>query len=515
MRVWLPLSLLSLGVFFLILPAQSAPVKGAVAADHPLASEVGASVLKAGGNAVDAAIATVLALGVVQPTGSGLGGGGFALVVQKGKATVLDFRETAPAAATREMFLQGASSTKGGLAVAVPSEAFGLVELHRRFGRLDWVKVVMPAINLAKKGFTPGDHLKKGLLATPGMSMLFGENYQRLPLEKALRSLATSEGEHFRRGWVAEDIVAAVQAAGGILTKADLENYKVEERSALVGHYEGYTVWTMPSPSSGGTALLELLGATEGVSRVHCEVEAAKHAMARRALTGGDGVSNTIDPARIAAIRADCGDHTFAPDHYGAMITPAVDGGTAHISVIDGEGLAVALTTTINTSFGSEVVAPRSGILLNNEMDDFTTKPGQPNAFGLVQSEANAIVPGHRPLSSMTPTILMDASGQNMISVGGSGGPFIITETYQALRNVLDHAMGAQAAVAAPRWHHQWQPNVLLIDTDHPARLELREAGHELKDAPDFPAAQIVVLKNGTFDAGADPRKGGLPAIVQ
>jgi gamma-glutamyltranspeptidase/glutathione hydrolase len=183
--------------------------------------------------------------------------------------------------------------------------------------------------------------------------------------------------------------------------------------------------------------------------------------------------------------------------------------------VIDGEGLAVALTTTINTSFGSEVVAPRSGILLNNEMDDFMTKPGQPNAFGLVQSEANAIVPGHRPLSSMTPTILMDASGQNMISVGGSGGPFIITETYQALRNVLDHAMGAQAAVAAPRWHHQWQPNMLLIDTEHPARLELLEAGHEMKDAPDFPAAQIVVLKNGTFDAGADPRKGGLPAIVQ
>ena len=499
-------------------PARSAPVRGAVATDHVLASQAGAYVLRMGGNAVDAVVTAALVLGVVQPAGSGLGGGGFAVVARKGESWALDFRETAPAAATRDMFLKaGTSSTLGGLAVAVPSEAFGLVELQHRFGRLEWSQVVMPAITLAKSGFTPGKHLLDGLLKIPAMASLFGDSYKRSALAKTLVGLATSHGKLFHEGWIADDIVDSVRAAGGILTTPDLKNYKVEERVPLKGSYEGYSVVTMPSPSSGGTALLEMLGATEGVNSLLCEVEAAKHAMARRAITGGDQPASSapaVDPARVAAIRADCGPQTFPPEHYGALVAPLDDHGTAHLSVLDGDGLAVALTTTLNTAFGSQVVTARGGILLNNEMDDFTAHPGQPNASGLMQSEANAVAPGKRPLSSMSPTILMDASGTPVMVVGASGGPFIITATYQVIRNVLDHHLGAAAAVAAPRWHHQWQPNIVLLERGQPVQI-LSDAGHATKEVEGSSAAQVVVALNGTLDAGADPRKGGEPVVLQ
>ncbi len=502
--------------------AMQGAMQGAVAADHPLASAAGAQILRSGGNAADAAVAAALVLGVVHPSGSGLGGGGFALVARPGEQTVLDFRETAPAAATADMFLkEGTSSTKGGLAVAVPSEAFGLVELQRRYGRMEWAKVVMPAIQIAEEGAPASRHLQRALLSTPAMSLLFKDwaagDTRRPNLTNALRSLATSRGELFRKGWVADDIVAAVRAAGGVLSAEDLLNYKVETRTPLRGSYDGLTVLTMPRPSSGGTALLEMLGATEGVSAVHCEIEAAKHAMARRALTGGDvdaGSGPVVDPARIARIRADCGAKTFPADHYGAMIDPPRDGGTTHISVIDSSGLAVALTSTINTSFGSQVVAPKSGILLNNEMDDFTTKPGQPNAFGLVQSAANAVAPGKRPLSSMTPTILLDASGRPVMVAGASGGPFIITSTYQTIRNVLDRHMSPQYAVSMPRWHHQWQPDAVMLEGGHPSQTLLVQAGHTIQPVQGFSAAQAVTFFEGVYMGGADPRKGGEAVVV-
>ncbi|HNC96181.1 MAG TPA: gamma-glutamyltransferase, partial [Myxococcota bacterium] len=512
MRRSLSLALLCFCLFLIATPARSGAKVGAISTDHPLATRVGVDVLARGGNAVDAAVAAALALGVVQPAGSGLGGGGFALVVQKGSAHVLDFRETAPKAATREMFLkEGASSTLGGLAVGTPAEAFGLVELQERFGKLPWSKVVDPARKLAESGFERGEHLAKGLLKNPQMEVLFGEGNRRPGLAAALKSLAGDRGESFRRGWVAKDIVAAVQAAGGLLTEEDLASYQVEERTVLQGAYKGYGVMTMPSPSSGGTALLELLYATEGTTSVQCEVEAAKHAMARRALTAGDvGTgSSPIDMARIAAIRADCGAKTYASDHYGALVEPPRNAGTAHVSVLDGQGLAVALTTTINTSFGSQVVAPKSGILLNNQMDDFTTRPGQPNAFGLVQSEANAIAPGKRPLSSMTPTVLLDEEGIPFLVVGASGGPFIITSTYQVIRNILDHQMKAEEATAAPRWHHQWMPDLVMLEANHPARSTLEEAGHSIKEVAGFSSVQVVYREHGHYWAAADPRKGG------
>jgi gamma-glutamyltranspeptidase/glutathione hydrolase len=492
-----------------------------VAADHPLASAAGTRVLADGGNAVDAAIAAALDSGVVQPSGSGLGGGGFAVVVRpNGEALVLDFRETAPGAATRDMYAGGASSTRGGLAVAVPSEGLGLVELHRKAGRISLAKVAAPAIGDAERGFETGKHLAESLLAAPDMASLFGEGNKRPALATALHALVDTDGEAFRSGWVAQDLVDATTAAGGILTMADLAAYQVKERKPLVGSWEGHTIVTMPPPSSGGVALLQMLGATEGTHDVHCDVEAAKHAMADRANFGGDPDFVTVDGAkllakeRIAAFRADCGPATFPPEHYGAFATPD-DHGTLHISVIDGDGMAVALTTTINTSFGSHVVAPKSGIVLNDEMDDFTTRPGQPNAFGLMQGENNAIAPGKRPLSSMTPTVVLDAEHRPELAIGASGGPWIITGTYQVLRRILEDHVAPELAVAAPRWHHQWQPNVVSVDAGFTPADALRQHGHEVKEAKNASAVQAVErLPDGTLLAGSDPRKYGQAAIV-
>ncbi|MFN7145198.1 MAG: gamma-glutamyltransferase family protein [Myxococcota bacterium] len=494
---------------------------GAVAADHPLASKAGADVLRAGGNAVDAAIAAALSAGVVQPTASGLGGGGFAVVVlPDGTATVLDFREVAPAAATRDMFLaEGASSTTGGLAVAVPSEGIGLAALHARFGRASMATIAAPAIAQAANGFETGRHLAEGLLRVPEMQALFGPGNVRAGLADALRAWVDTKGEAFRSGWVAADMADAARAAGGVLTLADIAAYEPVEREPLRGTYAGRTVITMPPPSSGGIALLQMLGATEGVTDPHCEVEAAKHAMADRAAYGGDpafvpvDVARLLAPERIAAIRADCGATTFPSDHYGPSAAPPSDAGTQHISVIDGSGMAVALTTTVNTSFGSKVIAPRSGIVLNNEMDDFATRPGQPNAFGLVQGENNVVAPGKRPLSSMTPTVVLGRDGTPEVAAGASGGPTIITATYHVVRGVLAGETPEQA-VTDLRWHHQWLPDQVFLEPGHPAKDTLVAHGHVIKEMRAFSAAQAVRRTDAGFQAASDPRKYGAPAIV-
>lgn len=504
-------------------PAAPAPpvTPGAVAADHPLASEAGANALRMGGNAVDAAVAAALTSGVVQPSGSGLGGGGFAVVVAPGKdPLVLDFREVAPAAATRDMFLGGASSQVGGLAVAVPSEGIGLAELHRRYGRLPAADVAEVAILHAERGFETGPHLADALDALPEMGALFEPGNRRPRLAEALKAWAETGGEAFRSGWVAQDFVDAARAAGGLLTMDDLRGYAVKERAPLVGSYAGHTIVTMPPPSSGGVALLQMLGATGATTSVHCQVEAAKHAMADRAAFGGDpdfvpyDAAALLDPEVIDAIRSDCGPTTFPPDHYTPGPGPVEDAGTLHVSAMDASGMAVALTTTINTAFGSRVIARKSGIVLNNEMDDFTTRPGQPNAFGLLQGEENAVGPGKRPLSSMTPTVVLDAGGAPVFAVGASGGPFIVTSTFQVLRAVLAGAE-PHAAVSAPRWHHQWQPDVAFLEAGHPARDELVAAGHAIKDVRGFSSVQAVLRRDGRFLAASDPRKHGVPSVVE
>lgn len=504
-------------------PAPTGPVAG-VAADHPLASAAGVEVLRRGGNAVDAAIAAALASGVVQPSGSGLGGGGFALVVSPtGEAHFLDFREVAPAGASRDMYAGAAkdASTIGGLAVAVPAEGIGLADLHRRWGQASLDVVAAPAIRAAADGFVTGAHLQESLMAAPAMAALFGEGNRRPALASSLQAWVATGGEAFRSGWVAQDMVDAARAAGGVLTMADLAGYAVTEREPLRRAWSGRTIVTAPPPSSGGVALLEILGATEGGVSTHCAVEATKHAMAERASFGGDPAFSTWDVAaqltseHIAAIRADCGERTFPPEHYAPPAAAADDHGTLHISVIDASGMAVALTTTINTSFGSRVIAPRSGILLNNEMDDFAARPGVPNAFGLVQGEANAIAPGKRPLSSMTPTVVLGADGRPELAVGASGGPFIITATTQVVDAVLAHGMGAAEAVAAPRWHHQWQPDVAVVEAGDPRSAELESHGHvtRVMERP-FCAVQAVVRRaGGAVEAASDPRKHGEAAV--
>ncbi|GDX82055.1 gamma-glutamyltransferase [Deltaproteobacteria bacterium] len=496
------------------------PVAGAVAADHELASQAGAEVLHAGGNAVDAAIAAALASGVVQPAGSGLGGGGFALLAPPhGEAIVLDFREVAPAGASMTQFEGGASSTTGGSAVAVPTEGIGLAELHRRFGRASLATIAGPAIRLADGGFPMGEHLRASLDAAPDMNILFQADNRRPGLAEALRAWAATDGEAFRSGWVAQDFVDAAQRTNGTLSMADLAAYTVQTRAPLRASFGERTVLTMPPPSSGGIALLQLLGAVSGGTTIHCEVEAAKHAMADRSAYGGDPAFARVDvpallaPARIESMRKDCAETTFLPEHYANPIAVPDDHGTLHISVMDAEGWAVALTTTVNTSFGSHVVATRSGIVLNNEMDDFATRRGQPNAFGLVQGESNVVQAGKRPLSSMTPTVVIGADGRPELAVGGSGGPFIITATWQVLQNVLVKGMTAEAAVAAPRWHHQWMPNAALVETAFGGADDLRAHGHDVRviEKP-FSAVQVVVRTAGGFDAASDPRKGGKPA---
>ncbi len=509
-------------ILFLGCQAEGARPVGAVAADHVLASRAGADVLRGGGNAVDAAIAAALASGVVQPSGSGLGGGGFALVVQAdGSATILDFREVAPAAAGPTMFLvEGTSSTVGGLAVAVPSEGIGLAELHRRWGSAPLKTVAAAAIRLAERGFETGPHLAEALRVSPDMSTIFGPGNVRAGLADALRAWVETGGRACRDGWVAQDMVDAARRAGGVLTLADLAAYTPVERPPLRGEWRGYPVLTMPPPSSGGVALLQILAATDGVESEHCAVEAAKHAMADRAAFGGDPGFTPVDAVgllareRIHAWRADCGPATFPSDHYAPPVAPPSDAGTLHISVIDGNGMAVALTTTINTSFGSRVVASRSGIVLNNEMDDFTTRPGQPNAFGLVQGEFNAIVAGKRPLSSMTPTVVLDPLGRPLLAVGASGGPTIITATFQVIRGILAANLSPEQAVAAPRWHHQWLPDTVFVEPGLPALAALQAHGHAFKEAKAFSAVQVVMRSPDGYTSASDLRKHGEAVVL-
>jgi gamma-glutamyltranspeptidase/glutathione hydrolase len=522
-----------------------------VATDHQLGSEAGAEVLAAGGNAVDAVIAAALAVGVVQPAGSGLGGGGFAVVVQPdGSAHVVDFREVAPAASTQDMYQRASTpdaSRIGGLAVGVPGEGSGLITLHNRWGRLSLSDVAAPAVRLARDGFVVQAHLAKALknaddAATALAQGLFGvqtvpiegDHVKRARLAQTIEAFSSSKGAALVDGPIAKDIVDAVRSSGGILSMEDLAAYTPKDREPLVGQYRGWRVVTMPPPSSGGAVLLQVLGVLESTdlgllgahsaAYFHRLAEAMKHAFADRARLMGDPdrvhvpLEQLLSKERIVAVQQDFDpSQTFEPDHYGMPIDPGTDGGTQHISVLDADGLAVALTTTINTSFASRVFAPDSGILLNNEMDDFVARPGVPNHYGLVGSEANAVAPGARPLSSMSPTILISPDGKERIVVGASGGPFIISSTLQAIVNVVDFHMDPAEAVSVPRMHHQWAPDVLFVDTHtSPDTIRALESlGHTVKVMGFFSSVQMIHGKTEGMRGASDPRKGGWPAGVR
>ena len=515
---------------------------GMVSSDHALASKAGAEILEAGGNAVDAAVAVALAAGVVQPSSSGIGGGGFAVFGSRvDDMGCMDFREIAPAQSHPALFLDEdgevvpGASTKTGLAVGVPGEGRGLARLLREYGTMSSREAARPAIRLAKHGFVTGEHLLKAAAERPMLALFEagspgrGATIYRPRLAKTLKAWARTGGEALYEGPIAEDIVAATRAAGGVLTPEDLASYQPVERAPLVGSYRGYTVVTMPPPSSGGAVLLQVLGALESQDvaslghnsseHLHLLAEFFQHAYADRAAVMGDPdftdvpIEQMLSEARIQEVRDSFdASHTLERSDYGGAVTIPEDGGTHHLSVLDAEGLAVALTTTINTSFGSEVVAPNSGILLNNQMDDFVAKPGVPNSFGLIGREANSVEPGKKPLSSMTPTIVF-RDGQVVLVVGASGGPFIISSTLQAISNVVDFGMDANEAVSVPRMHHQWVPELLFLDDGIPVDVltQLTSLGHDVKQMDFFSSVQLIQHNEEGFFAASDPRKGGLP----
>jgi gamma-glutamyltranspeptidase/glutathione hydrolase len=530
-------------------PAVAAEA-GVVAADHALASACGAEILEAGGNAVDAAVATALCAGVVQPASSGLGGGGFAVIAGPGlEPIVYDFREVAWGGATPTMFVAVADgahpSEDGATAVAVPSESRGLAALWFAHGSLPARQVADPARRLARDGFAVEDHLASRLEKTAypevrqqfsvdGHLAVAGDWLTQPDLARTVRRWARTAGEDLHVGRGARAILAHLRAGGVDADPADLAATQIEVRKPLVIPWRGYTVVTMPPPSSGGVALAQMLAVLDGYDlramgqntpeTLHLLAEVMQHAFADRAHHLGDpdfvevDVERLLSPARVAEIRSKVSlDATHDTDWYGPLIAPPRDAGTQHISVVDPSGMAVALTTTINQSFGSGLVVPGVGIVLNDQMDDFSIAPGAPNGYGLIGSAANAIAPGKRPLSSMSPTLLLDGQGRVVLSVGASGGPTIITGVLQALLNVVVWGMSPADAVAAPRIHHQWVPRVLSIEPSFPeaTRAALEARGHALKVVPSMTSVQAVqVVAPGDVRGGCDPRKGGRPAGV-
>ena len=527
---------------------------GAVAAEHDLGSRAGIEMLQKGGNAVDAAVAAAFAVCVVNPSSCGIGGGGFMLIylASERRALSLDFRETAPNGATRDMFLRNGKfdaslSRRGGLAVGVPGEVAGLLAALDRFGKLPRETVMEPAIRYARDGFWVAGHLTSGirkledkifsrpalrriLLRPDGSLPQIGETIKFPELAVTLQEIADRGAKAFYRGVIAERIVNSVVAQGGVLTLDDLANFRPKWREPLSTQYREHQVYTMPPPSSGGIMLqileilehdwLAMLGPKSPAFR-HLLTEAMKHGFADRARSYGDSdfvsvpLEEMLSQGNTARLRKRIRTTSIGkPDHYGtspgSLAAGTDDRGTSHLSVMDKDGNAVACTTTINTSFGSMVVAEGTGIILNNEMDDFSAQPGVPNVYGLIGAEANSIAPGKRPLSSMSPTIVVK-DGKPTLAVGGSGGPMILSATLQTVLNVVDFAMDVEGAVAAPRSHHQWMPPVLIVEPEVSlsVREELTSYGHHLRVWNDIAAVQAVGRRDDLFQGASDPRKGG------
>jgi gamma-glutamyltranspeptidase/glutathione hydrolase len=530
---------------------------GAVAAEHIEASRAGVEVLDAGGNAVDAAVAALLAIGVVNPSSSGLGGGGFMVVfdAEDGTASTIDFRETAPSSARRDMFVTATgvdskASKRGGMAVGVPGEAAGFAMALERFGRIDRKVVVAPAIRLAKDGFTVEPHLaaalarhRDALASDPALANEFlrddGTPYEaggklvRPDLARTLEAFAEHGAEPFLSGEIGREIAAAVVAAGGSMNGADVAGYRPLQRPAVELRFKHWTVMGMAPPSSGGGVIGEVLGVLEpydlnalrhnSVTWMHLLAESLKAAFADRATFYGDPdfypvpLPRLLSPEHAVWVRSRIRASRASSPRTWGKIAGSADSGTSHVSVIDIEGNAVACTSSINTGFGAKVGVPGRGIVLNNTMDDFSLQPGVPNAYGLLGSEANSIAPGKRPLSSMSPTVVLE-DGSARLAVGASGGPLIITGTLQTMLNSLIFSMDVGEAISAPRIHNQWMPDMLGVEEAVPeiSRTALERLGHPVRVFNRGAAVQAVevIRKNGNrrVRAASDGRKGGLAA---
>jgi gamma-glutamyltranspeptidase/glutathione hydrolase len=510
-------------------------------------ADVAANILAAGGNAVDAAVAGALVLAVTYPEAGNLGGGGFMLLYVDGAAQFLDYRETAPAAATRDMYLDAGGEVIEGLsltghrAVGVPGTVAGLWEAHQRYGKLPWRDVIEPAVQLAERGFqVPPLLAERATVEQPRFAntnfaryfggLRSGEPFRQPELAATLQRIQGSGPAGFYQGETADLIVREMQRGGGLITPQDLLTYRAVWREPLRSTWRDQTLLSSPPPSSGGFALLQFLGmkdarATdfEGVAHnspqyVHLVAEIAKRVYADRAEYAGDAdfvdvpIDRLVDPTYIRQRAAGVNPSAISPAQ---SVGPglAEPRHTTHFSIVDRWGNAVANTCTLNSDFGSGVVVAGAGFLLNNEMDDFSAKAGVPNVYGLLGGDANSIQPGKRMLSSMSPTIMLDRAGKVSMVAGSMGGSTIITGVLQVLVDVVDFHMTAQQSVSEPRFHHQGVPaNLVTYDgTFPPATLEtLRERGYTV-EPHEWPLGdvQLIVRTETGWDAASDPRGRG------
>ena len=538
---------------------------GMVVADHRLAADAGARILAQGGNASDAAIATSLALSVVRPESCGIGGGGFMLIHLQDHPefgtidTAINYRETCPAGIGPDTYAKWndpEASRVGGRAVAVPGTIAGLYYAHQKYGELDWAEVCAPAIEIAEQGFhadryfsdTSREQLAR-FEKNPDWKERFplvwnelsnkgqrreGDLIQNPAQARALRLIASEGANAFYTGDIARAIVSSVARDGGVLTMDDLANYTPVETKPIRIPWKGQTLLVMPPPSSGGIAIAQLFALMDMLNifvsptgwydpmALHLLAEASKHAFANRAKYLADPafvevpVGELLSEETIARMAmAIDPERAFTPTHYGSSVPLPADAGTSHFCVVDAQGNAVSCTETINLSYGSLLDVAGYGFCLNNEMDDFTTISGASNAFGLVQSDDNLPSPGKRPLSSMSPSMVLDRSGRVVALAGGSGGPRIISGTAQVLIRIQSGATASEA-VGAPRFHHQWLPDTLQLESNiaHVPPDSLREAleakGHDVSTIRNVAAVQAIRWDNDrkTWDGASDPRKG-------
>ena len=532
-------------------PARAASVapiaaeNGMVVSAQHLATQVGVDVLRRGGNAVDAAVAVGYALAVVYPAAGNLGGGGFMTIeLADGRRTFLDFRETAPKGATANMYLDKDGnvikgiSTKGHLAVGVPGSVSGMEYAREKYGTMKRADLLAPAIQLAEQGFAldqgdidllhtsttdfQDDPASATIFLNNGQPFQVGDKLVQSELAKTLREISRSGTDGFYKGWVGNAIVASSQAGKGLLTQEDLDGYKTRELAPVECDYRGYHVISAPPPSSGGVIICEILNILEGyplkelgyhsAQAVHVQIEAMRHAYVDRNSYLGDPdfVKNPLDrlldkdyAARIRAV--------IDPNKAGVSsdikpgVAPHEGSNTTHYSIADKDGNAVSVTYTLNDWFGAKVTAAKTGVLLNDEMDDFTAKVGVPNLYGLVQGEANAIAPGKRPLSSMSPTIVTK-DGKTVMVVGTPGGSRIITAVLQTMINAIDYDMNAQEAVDMPRIHQQWLPDLTNVENfalSPDTRKILEGMGH--KFGPPQPANHLAVIIVGAPSLNGNP----------
>jgi gamma-glutamyltranspeptidase/glutathione hydrolase len=525
--------------------------QGMVVSTHPAASEIGLAILKKGGNAIDAAVAVNFALAVCHPSAGNIGGGGFLVYRDKsGNVKALDYREKAPSAASRDMYLDAngniipGKSMTGIFSVGVPGTVAGMQEMHVKLGKLPWSELVKPAVELASKGLLLTEKEARGLnrqrteflkenpgktylLSADGKEWKQGDLLVQSDLAATLERIMTKKADGFYKGKTARFIVKEMQGQNGLISKKDLKNYRAVWRTPIKSKYKNYQIIGMPPPSSGGVALTQLLQMVEPYSlnkwgptsdsTIQVMVEAERRVYADRSKWLGDPdfvkvpVNELIDPAyntnRMSSLN-------FAQATLSSSIQAGTFPGyespeTTHYSIVDGEGNAVSITTTLNNSYGSKVFVGGAGFLLNDEMDDFSAKAGSPNLYGLIGSKANEIQPNKRMLSSMTPTIV-EENGQLKMVVGTPGGSTIITSVFQVVLNTLEMGMNMQQAVEYPRFHHQWLPEKITAEPkrfSEEQQIRLQTKGYTFSPVSAIGLVEgILVLPNGNLQGGADSR---------